>query len=132
ADFTTPHKEYDPQNEIGLESQSIDRLHTVELRIGYPKYSTAESLAEALAKTYSKDMYDNIDYNVQKLQPYHLEVWIEKSTMNDELNPLCRKFHANFVYGIGQESITRVYELIDRLIESEKPVRILYISDFDS
>src|SRR5262249_1753395 len=32
---------------------------------------------------------DGYDYH-RADQPYHLEVWIEKSTMNDVLEPLCR------------------------------------------
>lgn len=131
ADFNTPHNEYEAPSEIGLKCQDIDRLHTLNLQIGYPQYNNAEELAKALAQGYAENAYNEIKYNMQKLQPYHLEVWIEKSTMNEELMPICARFNANFVYGLGQESITRVDELIERAIESGKPVRIFYISDYD-
>ena len=65
------------------------------------------------------------------LQPYHVEVWCEKSTMNDELIPVCQRHAANFVTGVGFMSITSVVQLLDRVSRLEKPCRILYISDFD-
>ena len=132
ADFTTLHKEWEAPTWIVLTSQDIDSLHTLDLQIGYPRYNDGDELAEALAEVCTRNLAEELSYNVQKLQPYHLEVWIEKSTMNDELEPVCKRFNANFVYGLGQESITRVDELVRRVLESEKPVRIFYISDYDS
>ncbi len=64
-------------------------------------------------------------------QRYHLEIWCEKSTMNDELIPLCRKYGANLVTGVGELSITRVRDLMHRAAASGKPVRVFYVSDFD-
>jgi hypothetical protein len=64
-------------------------------------------------------------------QRYHLEIWAEKSTMNDILEPLCRSYGANLITGVGELSITSVVWLIDRLSEFQKPCRIFYISDFD-
>jgi len=65
------------------------------------------------------------------LQPYHVEVWCEKSTMNDELRPLCQRHGVNLVTGVGFMSITSVVELLGRVGSLDKPCRILYISDFD-
>ncbi len=70
------------------------------------------------------------DYS-EALQPYHLEVWVEKSTMNDVLEPLCRRYGVNLVTGVGFLSITSVVELLKRVRLYGKPCRILYISDFD-
>ncbi|KKN51648.1 hypothetical protein LCGC14_0620560 [marine sediment metagenome] len=65
-------------------------------------------------------------------QPYHLEIWCEKSTMNDILQPLCATYGANLVTFNGEVSITSVYDLIKRGEAADgKPIRILYISDFD-
>jgi len=65
-------------------------------------------------------------------QPYHLEIWCEKSTMNDILQPLCVTYGANLVTFNGEVSITSVYNLIKRGEAADgKPIRILYISDFD-
>ncbi len=65
----------------------------------------------------------------ESLQPYHLEIWIEKSTMDDVLIPLCDQLNINLVTGIGFMSITSVVGLLKRV--SDKPCRIFYISDFD-
>jgi len=41
-------------------------------------------------------------YNLANVQPYLLEVWVEKSTMNDVLLPVCEQFRANLVTGEGE------------------------------
>lgn len=66
-------------------------------------------------------------------QPYHLEIWCEKSTMNDVLIPLCEQYNANLVTFEGEVSITSVCVNLMRRIEESggKPTRIFYISDFD-
>jgi hypothetical protein len=64
-------------------------------------------------------------------QAHHIEIWAEKTTMNDVLIPLARQFGMNLVTGSGELSATACRELVDRAEESERPVRILYISDFD-
>lgn len=71
--------------------------------------------------------------DLAKAQPYHLEIWCEKSTMNDVLLPICRTFNANLVTFQGEVSITSVcVGLLNRIIKSgNKPTRIWYISDFD-
>jgi len=64
-------------------------------------------------------------------QKYHIEIWAEKSTMNDVLVPLCAAHKVNLATALGEFSITSVVQLIERLRRYEKPCRILYISDFD-
>lgn len=63
------------------------------------------------------------------IQPYHLEVWCEKSTMNDVLIPLCERYEVNLITGVGEMSITSCLQLATRF--NSRPVRIFYISDFD-
>ncbi len=62
---------------------------------------------------------------------YMVEVWSEKSTMNDIILPIVTEMNVNYVYGMGELSLTLVDELINRIIERGKPTRIFYISDFD-
>ncbi len=66
-----------------------------------------------------------------ELQSYHVETWAEKTTMNDELIPLCERYGVNLVTGVGYLSITSVINLLRRVSVLDKPCRILYISDFD-
>ena len=67
----------------------------------------------------------------QVVQPYHLEVWVEKSDVEDVVLPLAQNYQFNYLPFIGQPSISSCRDLVDRAERSERPVRILYISDFD-
>ena len=64
-------------------------------------------------------------------QRYHLEIWCEKSTMNDVFRPLLMEYKAVLVFGKGELSITAALEAIRRFQRSKKDVRIFYVSDFD-
>jgi hypothetical protein len=64
-------------------------------------------------------------------QPYHLEVWCEKSTMDDVLRPICSQYGANLATFEGEVSVTACHDLIERILTADKPARIFYISDFD-
>jgi len=69
--------------------------------------------------------------NYRGEQGYHLEIWCEKSTMNDVLEPLCKQYGANLQTGLGELSITATLALVRRLQEANTSARILYVSDFD-
>jgi hypothetical protein len=62
---------------------------------------------------------------------YHLEIWIEKSTQNEVLLPLGREYGINVCTFIGEVSLTSCEDLVDRVIASGRPARILHITDFD-
>jgi hypothetical protein len=62
---------------------------------------------------------------------YYLEVWVEKSTQDDILVPLCQDLGIGLVTSVGFQSMTRAIELLKRVKRLGKPTRILYISDFD-
>ena len=64
-------------------------------------------------------------------QPILLEIWVEKSTMDDVLLPLCEQYGVNLVTGLGFMSDPSAAILIDRIEKAGKPARILYISDYD-
>ncbi len=64
-------------------------------------------------------------------QRYLLEIWIEKSTMDSILVPLCDRHGINLQTGVGEISHTRCVELVNRAIADGRPTRILYGSDFD-
>lgn len=65
------------------------------------------------------------------LRPYSLEVWAEKSTMNDVLVPLCESLEVNLQTFSGDGSLTRVEDFLYRARRAQRPARIFYISDFD-
>lgn len=87
-------------------------------------------LDDQIDLTLPRPFINGYDYAASD-QPFHLEVWVEKSTMDDVLLPVCERFGVNYVTGLGFLSITRTTELIQRVLERAKPARIFYISDFD-
>lgn len=72
-----------------------------------------------------------LDFNEMQLHPYHVEIWAEKSTMDDILVPLCEKYRVFLMTGAGFESLTHINDLIRRLQSFNKPCRIFYINDYD-
>lgn len=68
---------------------------------------------------------------IDHIPSYLMEIWCEKSTMNDILEPLCRELGINLVTGVGEISLTRCDELARRVKNFAKPTRIFYLSDFD-
>lgn len=64
-------------------------------------------------------------------QPYHIEIWIEKSEGEDVFLPLCQRYGANFVPGVGDMSITTTYRFCERVRQASRPAKLLYVSDFD-
>lgn len=68
---------------------------------------------------------------VASMQRYHLEIWCEKSTQDDVLLPIGKKYGAALLYGLGELSITSAVQALQRFKRIDKPVRIFYISDFD-
>jgi hypothetical protein len=69
--------------------------------------------------------------NYQGQQRYILELWCEKSTMNDVIEPISRRYEVNLQTGVGELSIIKTYELFERVRQAERPTRIGYLSDFD-
>lgn len=65
------------------------------------------------------------------MQKYLLVLFVEKSTMNEIIKPICSEFNVIFVEGKGYTSITRILELLRHAEQTGKPVRIFYLSDYD-
>jgi hypothetical protein len=59
------------------------------------------------------------------------EVWFEKSTVDDVVDPICRELGMNYVSGAGFESHTAIVKLLFRMREYGKSGIVLYGSDFD-
>jgi hypothetical protein len=60
------------------------------------------------------------------VEPYAIEVWAEKSTMNDVLVPLARRLNVTVVTGVGELSHTHCNKLVKRVLEHGRKTRILY------
>ena len=62
---------------------------------------------------------------------YHVEIWAEKTTVNDVLLPICQRQEVNLITGMGEMSKTSVLNFVKRAHDSGMPARILYVSDYD-
>ena len=68
---------------------------------------------------------------IGRRQRYYVELWLEKSSILDEVLPVAKKYMVNVVTSLGEMSLTAVVGLVQRVIRSNRPARIFYISDFD-
>lgn len=73
---------------------------------------------------------DGYEYDISD-QPYLVELWVEKSTMDDVLLPVCQELGVNLVTSEGFQSITSVRDLLRRVGHGGRGARVLYISDYD-
>jgi hypothetical protein len=64
-------------------------------------------------------------------QRFLIEIWVEKSTLSNILLPLHHTYGVNIITGVGELSEIRCRELVDRARQDGRPVRILFLSDFD-
>jgi hypothetical protein len=60
-----------------------------------------------------------------------LEIWIEKTTMDDILVPLCRSLRINLVPAAGMQSWTSAIRLLERCRRWKKNAYVFYVSDHD-
>jgi hypothetical protein len=60
-----------------------------------------------------------------------IEIWAEKTTMNDILLPLAQARGLGLITGVGELSITHCHALVKRVLEHRRLTIILYISDHD-
>lgn len=95
------------------------------------EYGGLELSYEIAIPDLSRPQVSLFGMGVPDIQPYHLEVWVEKSTMNDVLEPVCERYEANLVTFEGEVSITACSDLVRRVQAAGKPARVFYISDFD-
>lgn len=70
-------------------------------------------------------------FHTTGLSAYHLEIWIEKASMNEIILPPARRYGAVIQALVGEASLERATMSIARIINHRKPARIFYISDFD-
>jgi hypothetical protein len=78
--------------------------------------------------------FPNLPYyflDLRNDQRYRIELWLEKSTQDENLLPLAKQYNVTMLSAQGELSITSIIKALKRAKEYGKPTRILYISDFD-
>ncbi len=71
-------------------------------------------------------------YPIERPQPFHLELWVEKSTMNGILQPVCERRGAVLVTFKGHASWGAAWKLCKRAAADGRPAIVLYLSDMDA
>lgn len=64
-------------------------------------------------------------------QPYRVELWLEKSTMNHLLADICQRNQTTLVTFRGHPSWGAAWKMCKRAQEDGRPTIILYLSDLD-
>ena len=120
---------------IGDWTDLIDRRHPDPL--DFADYESYDSEPLFTASRFSANsLRDSFfmgapNYSPVGLGTYHLEVWVEKASMNEILTPTITQYGGVLQPLVGESSLERVTAAIQRIISIGKPARIFYISDFD-
>lgn len=94
--------------------------------------TTPETWAATIGEPEFPDPPRIVAHSLQVPQRYHLEVWVEKSDVEDVVLPLARRYGFNYVPLLGQSGLTPCHSLVLRAKHNGgRPVRIFYLSDFD-
>jgi hypothetical protein len=114
----------DPEINLSEDEESPASIVTVEGNVGTP----------GMMETELKVALDLPEITLERPvvnQRFHVEIWIEKSTMADILTPLGIRYGVNIITGVGEMSMTLCEDLVKRASASGRPVRILYLADLD-
>jgi hypothetical protein len=98
----------------------VDESRQLEQR---PSWSNPEAFIESVIPQYRLDYWEQ--------QPYAVEVWSEKSTVSGTLRPILRRYGVGYRSMHGFTSATKVHDIAELTLSLEKPLRVLYVGDFD-
>ena len=86
---------------------------------------------DVMRSSFEQLYYRHVRLMLSEVMPVHIEIWSEKSTAADLLEPITNKYNIPVTSSMGDISITSVWQFFKRVANCGKPVRIFYISDFD-
>jgi hypothetical protein len=98
----------------------VDESRHLEWR---PSWSDPEEFIESVIPQYRLDYWEQ--------QPYAVEVWSEKSTVSGTLRPILRRYGVGYRSMHGFTSATKVHDVAELTLSLEKPLRVLYVGNFD-
>jgi hypothetical protein len=98
----------------------VDESRQLEQR---PSWSNPEEFIESVIPQYRLDYWEQ--------QPYAIEVWSEKTTVSGTLRPLIRHYGVGYRSMHGFTSATKIHDIAELTLSIEKPLRVLYVGDFD-
>jgi hypothetical protein len=98
----------------------VDESRQLEQR---PSWNDPDAFIEAVIPQYRLDYWEH--------QPYAVEVWSEKSTVSGTLRPVMRRYGVGYRSMHGFTSATKIHDIADLTQSLEKPLRVLYVGDYD-
>ncbi len=127
-----------PPPSLFVEEQPLKQLKVLGLskappQIELPESIEAPELPESKVDLSHLDLIPPPSVKAPELTPplFHIEIFCEKTTMNDILLDIARRRRLNLITGPGFQSLTGAWRLVQRAKRSGRPVRVFYISDFD-
>ena len=108
-----------------LEYVPTDMAFSYEYSLGRPDMASLREYLER--KTIAAEYY-----SLEMAQPYHLELWVEKSTMNNILQPVCDRYNAVLVTFRGHPSWGAAWKMCNRALKDGRLTILLYLSDMDA
>jgi hypothetical protein len=117
----------DPEVWLAASSWAIPDADAIDVSMITDAIAGMVQVRDAL----TRPLAGGFEYRFDDDHPVIEDVWVEKSTMDDVLDPLCREEHVNYARATGFESITHAIELIRRCEDHNKPGHVIYVSDFD-
>lgn len=86
-------------------------------------WNKPEEIIKSAVKQYRKNYWTD--------QPNRVEVWSEKGTIRGTLAPILNEYGVTFRVMHGYGSATTLHSIADETRQSEKPMIILYVGDYD-
>lgn len=88
-----------------------------------PSWDDPERFALVVQRSYRRDRWAQ--------QPRRLEVWSEKGTVRGTLAPVLDQYGVTFRVMHGFGSATVIRQMVDETCDSENPLLVLYVGDWD-
>ncbi|WP_204353755.1 hypothetical protein [Salinisphaera orenii] len=88
-----------------------------------PSWNDPQGLINAAVNSYRKDVWAE--------QPYHVEVWSEKSTVRGTLSNTLHEYGVPFRALHGYSSATVLHDVAAEAQRRSKPLIVLYVGDWD-
>lgn len=95
------------------------------------QFDTVDEIIDHLARQGARQLAGQLSVDMERTQPYHLELWSEK-TLPSEVKSTAEVAGVNvIVEGEGDLSATVAHDFAQRVNDAGKPAIVLYLSDFD-
>ena len=95
------------------------------------RFETPEDVINHVAAEAAQQLADQLVLSRERLRPYHIELWSEKTLPSDVIQTAQLAGVNATVQGEGDLSYTVANDFVERVNDAGKPAIVLYLSDFD-